>query len=56
LKISNFGLARQLNDNLVYYRGAEGKLPIHWMPPEAIMDYTFNTHTDMYAIVQYNVI
>jgi len=49
LKISDFGLARQLNDNLVYYRSREGKLPIRWMAPEAIRDRVFNTHTDMYV-------
>ena len=50
LKISDFGLARQLNDNLVYYRSREGKLPIRWMAPEAIRDRIFNTHTDMYVL------
>ena len=53
LKISDFGLARQLNDNMIYYRSTEGKLPIRWMAPEAIKDRTFNTYTDMYAITQY---
>lgn len=51
LKISDFGLARQLSDKLVYYRSTEGKLPIRWMAPEAIEDRTFNTHTDMYVII-----
>ena len=51
LKISDFGLARQLTDNLIYYRSTEGKLPIRWMAPEAIKDRTFNTYTDMYVII-----
>ena len=50
LKISDFGLARQLTDSLIYYRSTEGKLPIRWMAPEAIKDRTFNTWTDMYVI------
>ncbi|XP_065897353.1 uncharacterized protein [Dysidea avara] len=49
LKISDFGLARQLNDNLVYYRSTEGKLPIRWMAPEAIRDRVFNTNTDIWS-------
>ena len=49
LKISDFGLARQLNDSFVYYRSTEGKLPIRWMAPEAIKDRIFKTSTDMYV-------
>ena len=53
LKISDFGLARQLNDSFVYYRSTEGKLPIRWMAPEAIKDRKFNTSTDMYVKIYY---
>ena len=54
LKISDLGLARQLNDNLVYCSSAEGKLPLRWMAPEAIKTRTFNVYTDMYEMIHHN--
>ena len=56
LKISNFGLARQLSEELVYYGDAKEKLPIRWMAPETIKDYVFNACTDTYEMIcmQYN--
>ena len=52
LKISDLGLARQLNDSLVYCSSVGGKLPLRWMAPEAIKTRTFNVYTDMYAMIQ----
>ena len=53
LKISNFGLARQLSDKPVYCGDAEEKLPARWMAPEAVKDFVFTTYTDMYRMVSY---
>ena len=55
LKISDLGLARQLNDNLVYCSSVGGKLPLRWMAPEAIKTRTFDVYTDMYEMIQHRL-
>merc|ERR1712048_832494 len=37
LKVSDFGLSRVVDDQLVYASSASRKLPIRWMSPESIL-------------------
>ena len=43
-KISDFGLARQINDEEVYMAMHNRKLPIKWMSVEAIFEQIFTTY------------
>ncbi|XP_067674743.1 fibroblast growth factor receptor-like [Haliotis asinina] len=42
-KISDFGLARDVEGVDVYERTSKGPLPVRWMPPEALME-GFHSH------------
>jgi hypothetical protein len=48
IKVSDFGLARVLEEGKDYYRmGQTGALPIRWMAPESIADFLFTTESDI---------
>ncbi len=47
VRVSDFGLARDVYSS-DYYRASQGaKLPVKWMPPEALHDSVSNEKTDM---------
>ena len=43
VKISDFGLCRDVYENGVYVRSAQTAIPIRWMPPNYEMEYTFKS-------------
>ena len=47
VKISDFGLARNVNGDLIYMAKTDRKLPIKWMSPEAIIDEEFTIYSDV---------
>jgi AXL receptor tyrosine kinase len=48
IKISDFGLARVLEEGKDYYRmGQSSAMPIRWMAPESITDFVFTTESDI---------
>jgi serine/threonine protein kinase len=50
IKVSDFGLARMLEEGKDYYRMGQGSaLPIRWMAPESIADLLFTTESDVWA-------
>lgn len=49
VKIADFGLSRELQDNAEYQPTRLVKLPIKWMAPEAIERLVFNEKTDVWA-------
>ncbi|KAL9980673.1 hypothetical protein ACROYT_G009286 [Oculina patagonica] len=52
VKVADFGLARNSLEENVYHRtGQHNKLPVKWMPPEAIDDGVFTTKSDVYQLM-----
>ena len=47
VKISDFGLARDIRKNC-YYRGG-GNLPIKWLAPEALTEERFSCQSDVWS-------
>ena len=47
VKTSDFGLARNVNGDLIYMAKTDRKLPIKWMSPEAIIDEEFTIYSDV---------
>ena len=48
-KVSDFGLARELDEDDTYYRSRGGQLPVRWSALEALEDRKFNEKTDVYS-------
>ena len=46
MKISDFGMAR---DEDIYIKTTDGKLPLHWMAVESIVDRVFTTKSDVWV-------
>ncbi|KAF6040294.1 FGFR4 [Bugula neritina] len=49
LKIADFGLSRNVAQTDYYKKLTEGKLPIKWMAPEALIDRKYTTKSDVWA-------
>ena len=49
MKISDFGLARDIALNKNYVKTTSGLLPYKWMSPESMIDRLYNKKTDMYV-------
>lgn len=49
MKISDFGLARDIALNENYVKTTSGLLPYKWMSPESMIDRLYNKKTDMYV-------
>lgn len=47
LKISDFGLSRDVYHNNFYCKTTSGKLPLRWMSVEAIFDQIYTTKSDV---------
>ena len=48
VKISDFGLARDIALNENYVKTTSGLLPYKWMSPESMIDRVYNKKSDMY--------
>ena len=49
VKISDFGLSRDVYSKDYYKFGEKSFMPIRWMPPEAILYSTFTTQSDIWS-------
>ena len=49
MKISDFGLARDIALNENYVKTTSGLLPYKWMSPESMIDRLYNKKTDVYV-------
>ncbi|XP_066925910.1 fibroblast growth factor receptor 2-like [Clytia hemisphaerica] len=49
IKISDFGLARDIQENDCYMKTTTGMLPVKWMSPEALFDRVYNTKSDVWS-------
>jgi serine/threonine protein kinase len=47
LKISDYGLARNLKDTDYYRKCVGGRLPVKWMAPEALFERTSTAASDV---------
>ena len=47
VKISDFGLTRNMNEDLIYMVKTARNLPFKWMSPEAIIDEEYTTYSDV---------
>ncbi|KAI0219602.1 Tyrosine-protein kinase receptor torso [Lamellibrachia satsuma] len=49
VKISDFGLTRDIYETNVYIKETPGKLPVKWMSVEAIFDQIYTTKSDVWS-------
>jgi proto-oncogene tyrosine-protein kinase ROS len=49
VKVSDFGLARDIYKNDYYRKEGEGLLPVRWMAPESLIDGVFTSQSDIWA-------
>ena len=47
VKISYFGLSRNMSKDLIYIGKTDRNLPIKWMPPEAIIEEEYSMFSDV---------
>ncbi|XP_052564258.1 fibroblast growth factor receptor 3-like [Culex pipiens pallens] len=49
MKISDFGLARDVHSREYYRKLTSGELPIRWMAPESLEKLVFDSHSDAWS-------
>ena len=47
VKISDFGLSRNMSEEFIYMGKTDRNLPLKWMPLEAIIEEEYTTYSDM---------
>ena len=47
MKISDFGLARDISQDDVYLKQTSGLLPVKWMAPESLFDKLYTSMSDV---------
>ena len=47
VKISDFGLTRNVNEDLIYMGKTPRNLPLKWMSPEAIIEEKYTMYSDV---------
>ena len=56
VKVSDFGLARVLEEGKDYYRvGQCCALPVRWMAPESIVDLVFTNQSDIVSYMHTSI-
>lgn len=50
MKIGDFGLAKEMHEDLYYRLGTPTKLPVKWMAVESLNDQVFTTQTDVVGL------
>ncbi|XP_027045891.1 angiopoietin-1 receptor-like isoform X1 [Pocillopora damicornis] len=48
-KVSDYGMARSMYEQLMYKKETQGKLPVKWMAIESLETYTFTMKSDVWA-------
>ena len=49
MKISDFGLARDITADDVYLKQTSSLLPVKWMSPESLFDKMYTSMSDVYV-------
>lgn len=47
MKIADFGLARDIQNQEYYRKTTDGRLPVKWMAPEALFHRVYTTQSDV---------
>ena len=48
-KVSDFGLARDVQDSSTYEMKSKGRVPVRWMAPESLLDNLYTTKSDVWG-------
>ncbi|XP_022101392.1 proto-oncogene tyrosine-protein kinase receptor Ret-like isoform X2 [Acanthaster planci] len=48
-KVSDFGLARDVQDSSSYEMKSHGRVPVRWMAPESLLDNIYTTKSDVWG-------
>ena len=49
VKIADFGMARDIQNDEYYRKNSEGRLPVKWMPPEAVFERLYTSQSDVWS-------
>lgn len=47
IKISDFGLSRDVYERNFYLQGGDGKVPVKWMAIESLLYHKYTTQSDV---------
>ena len=50
MKVTDFGLARDVYKNEFYLKETTGLLPVKWMAPESLFDKIYTSSSDVYVL------
>jgi len=54
MKIADFGLARDIQNQEYYRKTTDGRLPIKWMAPEALYLGLYTNQSDVYVKITFD--
>ncbi|ELU15230.1 hypothetical protein CAPTEDRAFT_93002, partial [Capitella teleta] len=49
IKISDFGLTRDIYEEDAYMKTSKGRIPVKWLAPEALFDQVYTTKSDVWS-------